>query len=120
MFGHKQGELFSYKDKVLTSAKFEFDSKLGKPRVTGATVQNPTKKQLADIHLKPGENGTCVRFLLSDECPIPDEGTAIPLLSRFYMLRLISSDPGAAVRVFRYRAGGAGRSKHIEHVVQEM
>jgi hypothetical protein len=107
LLGHKQGELVSYKDSVLTSAKFEFDSKLGKPRVSGDTVKNPTKKQLADLHLKPGENGTCIRFLLSDDCPIPDEGTAIPLLSRFYMLRLINSDPGIAVRVFRYRAGGA-------------
>lgn len=105
LFGHKQGELFSYKDDVLTCAKFEFDPKVGKPRVSGTTVPSPTKKQLADVHLKSGETGTCVRFLLSDDCPIPDEGTAIPLLSRFYMLRLINSDPGVAVRVFRYRAG---------------
>ncbi|MGA8153295.1 MAG: hypothetical protein WB952_20255 [Terriglobales bacterium] len=106
LFGHKEGELFSYKDNVLTSAKFEFDSKVGKPRVTGSTIQNPTKRQLSDVHLKSGENGTCVRFLLSDDCSIPDEGRAIPLLSRFYMLRLINSDPGVGVRVFRYRAAG--------------
>ena len=106
LLGHKRGELFSYKDNVLTSAKFEFDSKLGKPRVLGDTVKNPTKNQLAVLHLKPGENGTCIRFLLSDDCPIPDEGTVIPLLSRFYMLRLTNSDPGVAVHVFRYRAGG--------------
>jgi hypothetical protein len=115
LFGHKQGELFSYKDNVLTSAKFEFDPKLGKPRVAGATVQNPTKRQLADIHLKPGENGTCIRFLLSDDCPIPDEGTAIPLLSRFYMLRLINSDPGVSVRAFRYRAGGAVHEDTLDY-----
>jgi hypothetical protein len=108
LFGHKQGELFSYKDNVLTSAKFEFDRKVSKPpRVTATTIQNPAKKQLSDIHLKPGQNGTCVRFLLADDCPVPDEGTVIPLLSRFYMLRLINSDPGVAVRVFRYRAGKA-------------
>lgn len=104
LFGHKEGQLFSYKDTILASAKFEFDSK-GNPRVVGTTIQSPTKKQLADIHLKPGENGTCVRFLLSDDCRIPDEGILIPLLSRFYMLRLINSDPGVAVRVCRYRAG---------------
>jgi len=107
LFGHKQGELHSYRDNVLTSARFDFDDKLGKPRVTGSTIQNPTKKQLSAFHLEPGKHGTCVRFLLSDDCPIPDEGFVIPLLSRFYMLRLINSDPGVAVRVVRYRAGGA-------------
>jgi len=106
LLGHKEGELLSYKDGVLTDAKFAFDTKAGKPRVTGTSNAAPSKKQLADAHLKPGENGTCIRFLLSDDCAIPDEGTVIPLLSRFYMLRLINSDPNVVVHVFRYRAGG--------------
>lgn len=106
LLGHKEGELLSHKDGVLTHAKFAFDAKAGKPRVTGTSF-TPSKKQLTDAHLKPGENGTCVRFLLSDDCAIPDEGTLVPLLSRFYMLRLINSDPNLTVRVFRYRAGGA-------------
>ncbi len=103
LLGHKQGELVSYKDGILTHAKFAFDTK---PRVTGNSNPTPSKKQLTEAHLKPGENGTCVRFLLSDDCAVPDEGTVIPLLSRFYMLRLINSDPNVSVRVFRYRAGG--------------
>lgn len=106
LLGHKEGELLSYKDGVLTHAKFAFDAKLGKPRVTGTSTPSPSKKQLADAHLKPGENGTCIRFLLSEDCTIPDEGTVIPLLARFYMLRLINSDPNVSVRVLRYRAGG--------------
>ncbi|HEY5176411.1 MAG TPA: hypothetical protein VII95_12690 [Terriglobales bacterium] len=106
LLGHKEGELLTYKDGVLTHAKFAFDTKLGKPRVTGTSTASPSKKQLTDAHLKPGENGTCIRFLLSEDCAIPDEGTVIPLLTRFYMLRLINSDPNVSVRVFRYRAGG--------------
>jgi hypothetical protein len=106
LLGHKEGELWSQKDGVLTHAKFAFDAKAGKPRVIGTSYAKRSKKQLADAHLKVGQNGTCIRFLLSDDCTIPDEGTLIPLLSRFYMLRLINSDPNVTVRVFRYRAGG--------------
>lgn len=105
LLGHKEGELLSYKDGILTHAKFAFDAKAGKPRVTGTSF-TPSKKQLTEAHLRPNENGTCVRFLLSDDCTIPDEGTLVPLLSRFYMLRLINSDPNLTVRVSRYRAGG--------------
>jgi hypothetical protein len=106
LLGHKEGELFSYKDDVLTHARFKFDSSEGKPHVVGSTTKKPTKQQLASVHLKPGESGTCIRFLLSEDCSVPDEGTVVPLLSRFYMLRLINSDPNVSVEVIRYRAGG--------------
>ncbi|MGO9640469.1 MAG: hypothetical protein ACLP1Y_04070 [Candidatus Acidiferrales bacterium] len=115
LLGHKQGEIYSYRDGVLTNAKFEFDVAAGKPSVQGRVIKKPGKQQLASIHLKPGENGTCVRFLLSEDCPIPDEGTVIPLLSRFYMLRLINSDPSLSVRVFRYRAGGKIYEDRLEY-----
>lgn len=103
LLGHKGGELYSYKDGTLTHAQFIFD---GRPHVKGKEVGKPSNQDLASLHLRKDRNGTCVRFALSEDCPLPDEGTAIPLLSRFYMLRLINSDPNVAVRVFRYRAGG--------------
>lgn len=106
LLGHKEGELFSFRDGVLTHARFEFDPSVGKPRVTGEVITGPAKQKLSELHLRPGENGTCVRFSLSDDCSVPDEGTILPLLSRFYMLRLIHSDPNVVVQAFRYRAGG--------------
>jgi hypothetical protein len=115
LLGHKQGELYSSKDGVLTHARFEFDIAAGKPRVIGQITTKPSKQLLSDIHVKQGENGTCVRFLLSDDCSVPDEGTVIPLLSRFYMLRLINSDPNVSVRVYRYRAGGRVYDDPLEY-----
>lgn len=113
LLGHEEGELYSYKDGILTHAKFSLSG--GRPTVVGRTIRDPSKWQLANIHLSSGKNGTCVRFLLSEDCPIPDEGTLIPLLSRFYMLRLINSDPNQVVRVFRYRAGGKVYDDQLEY-----
>lgn len=106
LLGHKGGELYSFKEGVLTHASFSFDPSPGKPRVEGQEIPNPSKQSLSAANLRLGENGTCVRFLLADDCRIPDEGTIVTLLSRFYMLRLINSDPSVTVRLFRYRGGG--------------
>jgi len=115
LLGHKEGELYSYKDGVFTHAKFQFDPRVGKPNVAGRTINKPTKQQLASVHMHPGENGTCIRFLLSEDCSVPEEGTLVPLLSRFYMLRLINSDPNVSVRVIRYRAGGKVYEDQLEY-----
>ncbi len=113
LLGHQEGELYSYKDGVLTHARFDVSA--GKPTVVGRTIKNPSKQQLASVHLTLGKNGTCIRFLLSEDCPVPDEGTLVPLLSRFYMLRLINSDPNVTVRVSRYRAGGKIYDHQLEY-----
>lgn len=115
LLGHKQGELYSYKGGVLTYAKFQFDAVAGKPGVVGEVIHKPAKEKLREVHLKEGSNGTCIRFSLDDDCTIPDEGTLLPLLSRFYMLRLINSDPSLKVRVFRYRAAGKIYEDTVEY-----
>jgi hypothetical protein len=103
LLGHKVGEFFSYKDRILNKALFEFEIAAGKPKCRIEELPDP-KKHLASLHLEPDRDGSCVRVLLHDECSIPDEGTIVPLLSQFYMLRLINSDPNVSVRLVRYRA----------------
>lgn len=103
LLGHKDGEFFSFKDGALSHASFHFDIKRGPPRCRLEEINN-AKKQLTSLRLDATTNGSCVRVLLHEECAIPDEGTIVPLLSQFYMLRLINSDPNVTVRVFRYRA----------------
>ena len=51
-------------------------------------------------------SGTVVRFLLAEGTHIPQEGNFIPLMSNFYMLRLISADPFMHVVIRRYRSEG--------------
>ncbi len=106
LLGHKQGTFFSYHDGILSEAEFSFDptkDKAPKGRVT--VTAKPKASDLREIHLRPGENGSCVRFMLHDDCRIPEEGTIIPYLAEFYMLRLINADPNIKVRVFQYRSG---------------
>jgi hypothetical protein len=103
LLGHKEGQFFSHKDGVLGCASFHFDMKRGAPRGRIEELDGG-RKQLAQLHLDPKSNGSCVRFLLHEDCAIPDEGTIVPALSQFYMLRLINSDPNVNVRLVRYRA----------------
>lgn len=115
LFGHKCGEFHSYKDGILTVARFEMDKKAGKPKIAGDQSKNPSKTELSKIHLRKDDNGSCVRFELADDCRIPDEGSIVQQLSRFYMLRLITSDPNSDVRLFRYRAGGKVHEDTLEY-----
>lgn len=103
LLGHKQGEFYSLKDGVLNRASFEFDMAKGGEPLCKIEKLAGLKKQLDSLHLKPESNGSCVRVVLSEDCSIPEEGTIIPLLSQFYMLRLINSDPNVSIKVFRYR-----------------
>ena len=104
LLGHNQGEFYSLRDGVLNRASFKFDmAKGGEPSCEIERLPS-LKRKLEFLHLKSESNGSCVRVVLRDECPIPEEGTIIPLLSQFYMMRLINSDPNVSVKVFRYRA----------------
>ncbi|MFQ5849981.1 MAG: hypothetical protein ACE5JU_05255, partial [Candidatus Binatia bacterium] len=103
LLGHKEGRFFSHKDGVLSCASFYFDMKRGAPRVRIEELDSG-RKHLDPLHLNPKSNGSCVQVLLHEDCAIPDEGTIVPVLSQFYMLRLINSDPSVNVRLVRYRA----------------
>jgi len=104
LLGHKQGEFYSYKDGVLSKLEFFFDSKKDSaPKATGQIVRRPSAAVLKNLHLQAKENGSCVRFVLHDDCRIPQEGTVIPTLAQFYMLRLINADPNTKVNLFQYR-----------------
>lgn len=105
LFGHRSGLFTSYKDGVLTKALFSFNLKDKKsPHIKLTSDDKPTIKELKEFHFKKGVNATCVRFVLHDDCRIPDEGTLVPLLSQFYMLRLINADPNVVLNLFRYRS----------------
>lgn len=105
LLGHQEGAFFSYKDDILSRVQFSFDTTKDKaPKVQGTVIGKPSAAQLKDLHLRPKENGSCVRFLLNDDCRIPEDGTIVPYLTQFYMLRLINADPNVTVSLFRYRA----------------
>ncbi len=59
-----------------------------------------------DLPLDLTHSGTVIRFLLADGTPIPQVGYFLPLLSNFYMLRLIAADPSMHVLVHRYQTEG--------------
>ena len=105
LLGHKQGEFYSYKDGVLSKLEFFFDPKKDSaPKATGQIFRKPSAAVLSGLHFQPKENGSCVRFVLHGDCRIPQEGTVIPILAQFYMLRLINADPNTKVKLFQYRA----------------
>lgn len=107
LLGHKDGTFYSYRGGDLTKVEFSFDpAKNSAPKVKGVELRKPTLADLRDLHLQPNENGSCVRVTLHDDCRIPDEGTIVPYLAQFYMLRLINADPNVAVRLVRHRSGG--------------
>lgn len=107
LLGHTSGVFYSYHDHTFSKAEFSFDPKKDKePKVKLSTSQNVSLADLKGIGLRRGENGSCVQFVLHEDCHIPEEGTIIPILSQFYMLRLINADPNVMVKVFRHRSGG--------------
>lgn len=106
VLGHNAGVFFSYKDGILNKLEFTFDRKKDSEPVGKIThLGKPSATVLKDIHLVEGENGSCVRFTLHEDCHIPDEGTIVPSLTQFYMLRLINADPNVKVHLIQYRAG---------------
>lgn len=105
LFGHRLGIFASYKEGVLSKCEFAFSLESKKdPHIKITVEQKPTARELKGFHLTKGTNGTCVRFVLHDDCRIPDEGTLVPLLSQFYMLRLINADPNVEIKIIRYRS----------------
>lgn len=116
LLGHRGGVFYSYKDGILSKMDLSFDSmKDKKPEARISVGEKPKASELKDLHLQPGTSGSCVRFVLHDDCHIPDEGTILPLLSQFYMLRLINSDPNVSIRLFRYRAGGKVFDDYLDY-----
>lgn len=106
LLGHRHGTFFSYKNGILSKIEFSFDPSVdATPKAIVETLGKPTAADLRDLHLKPGENGSCVRVVLAEDCRIPEEGSLGAALSQFYMLRLIHADPNIKIRLHRYRAG---------------
>lgn len=107
LLGHKAGMFFSYHGDILSKSEFLFNPDKDKePKISLGSKKNPSIADLKDCRLLREETGSCVRFILHDDCRIPEEGTLIPILSQFYMLRLINSDPNVKIKVFRYRSSG--------------
>jgi len=107
LLGHRDGEFFGYRAGVLSKLAFAFDSKVdSQPRALGTEIEKISTSALKDYHLRPSENGCCVRFVLNEDCRIHEEGSIVQILAQFYMLRLINADPNITVKLFRYRAGG--------------
>jgi len=107
LLGHRDGEFFGYRAGVLSKLVFAFDSKVdSQPRALGTEIEKISTTALKDYHLRPNENGCCVRFVLNEDCRIHEEGSIVQILAQFYMLRLINADPNITVKLFRYRAGG--------------
>lgn len=107
LLGHRGGVFASYKDGTLTRLTFTFDREQQKsPKATAHIVKRPKASDVDEWRLDPKRSGSCVRVVLHEDCRIPQEGSLIPRLAQFYMLRLINADPNVTVRVFRHRASG--------------
>lgn len=105
LLGHRHGTFYSYKNGILSKMEFQFDPAVDTmPKAVGEILGKPSAAVLHDLHLKPGQNGSCVRVVLAEDTRIPEEGSLGATLSQFYMLRLIHADPNIKVRLFRYRA----------------
>jgi len=108
LLGHQNGQFFSYYNGILSSATFSFDHKKdNEPRINISSIDKPSINQLKENKFKKNENGSCVRFELHTDCRIPEEGTIVPALAQFYMLRLINADPNVKIKLFRYRSSKA-------------
>jgi len=107
LLGHQPSAFASYHDGVLSIASFSFNpEKNESPEMEISVNEKPSLADLAKYHLNPKTNGSCVQFVLHGDCRIPEEGSLIPILSQFYMLRLINADPNVSTKAFRYRSGG--------------
>jgi hypothetical protein len=105
LLGHQHGTFYSYKNGILSKMEFRFDPAVDEmPKAIGEVLGKPSAAVLRELHLKPGENGSCVRVVLAEDLRIPEWGSLGATLSQFYMLRLIHADPNIKVRLFRYRA----------------
>ncbi len=116
LLGHENGMFSSYREGILSKASFSFNHLIDKiPKVHVEAIAKPSKVDLEVLHLRPGENGSCVSFEIHEDCHIPEEGSIIPKLAQFYMLRLINADPNVNVKVFRYRSGGKIYEDRLEY-----
>lgn len=104
LLGHRSGEFYSFKDNQLSKVKLIFEEQDSEPSIDPYNL-DPNNVALSNLHLKKPSNGSCVRFLLHEDCTIPEEGTICQKLAHFYMLRLINADPGITVKLFQYRSG---------------
>ncbi|OGU43027.1 MAG: hypothetical protein A2315_04195 [Ignavibacteria bacterium RIFOXYB2_FULL_35_12] len=106
LLGHKLGKFYSMYNGVLSLAEFSFDLKRdNKPKIKISPFPKPSAQQIREAHLSKDKNGSCVGFVLNEDCRLPGEGTLIPILSQFYMLRLINFDPNVKIKIFQYRSG---------------
>ncbi|MBS3944406.1 MAG: hypothetical protein KGZ42_02835 [Melioribacter sp.] len=106
LLGHKSGKFYSMCNGILSLAEFSFDHKKdNKPKIKISTFPKPSAQQLRESHLNKENSGSCVSFILHEDCRLPGEGTLIPILSQFYMLRLINFDPNVKIKIFQYRSG---------------
>lgn len=106
VYSHQPAEIRSIKDDRIAVCEFSWSK--GPASVPELEVQDrgrPTRAIRRDWGIPEG-NGTCASFVLSDECHIPSTERFAGLLSSFYMLRLITSDPHCVVALEECRPGG--------------
>jgi hypothetical protein len=53
--------------------------------------------------------------MIHEDCRIPEDGTLIPILSQFYMLRLINADPNVKINVIKYKSGGKTLEEQLDY-----
>lgn len=104
MFGHKQGEVVSLKDGMISKCTAHYDDK-GQPYIKPEGSGIPTKHQRKKYQIE--KNGTSVEFTLSDKCHVPL--SLYERLSDFYMLRLINADPTFRVLLEQTIKGNTNR-----------
>src|SRR5439155_18428270 len=76
LLGDRGGTFYSHKEGILSKLESLFDPTSDKqPKATLTDFEKPAPADLKDLHLRRGENGSCVRFVLHEDCHIPEEGT---------------------------------------------
>lgn len=102
---HNDSVIFSVKDGFLSACRIYFDNDA---EYEVEELGRATVKLLNEFGLPESikESGTVVQFKLKDGTSVPVEGEIIAKISRFYMLRLIASDPNTQTIIKRFRADG--------------
>jgi hypothetical protein len=100
LFTQKYGVVKSIKNNQSSIAEFYYGSTRGsKDKRPIIDIDDHPPKVNRDIRLSWGidENGTCVEFRLREDLNFPRRETILEKLRRFYMLRMINSNPNRRV-----------------------
>jgi hypothetical protein len=113
---HSEARVSTYDGKELTTATGQWPS--GKRWLIKLdSKESPTKRDLNEAWLIPGDTGTAVSCVIVDrtKCHIPDDPNIVHRLTNFYMLRLIAADPNVELVLRQYRSTRAPAENRLQY-----